>query len=149
MYASAVRISTSIVLSSTHIWLKSYTSHCSQYFPASRNYLTLKPLPFDFMQTQKLFLWYPSTLWLPYGPLEVHIPVYIRNTWTATEGQCSAWAEVGLSTSTSTFTGTCGFICGKTCTNRSPVCRYPALKLPMSTGDNFGIVKLPVVLACN
>ena len=33
--------------------------------------------------------------------------------------------------STSTFMGTCGFIHGKTCTNRSPVCRYPALKFPM------------------
>ena len=49
---------------------------------------------------------------------------------------------VGLSTSTSTFMGTCGFICGKTCTNRSPVCRYLVLKLPTSTGDDFGIVKL-------
>ena len=52
--------------------------------------------------------------------------------------------HLGLSTSTSTFTGTCGFIHGKTCTNRSPVCRYPALKLPTSTGDNFGIVNLLV-----
>ena len=34
---------------------------------------------------------------------------------------------LGLSTSTSTFMGTCGFIHGKTCTNRSPVCRYLAL----------------------
>ena len=49
---------------------------------------------------------------------------------------------IGLSMSTSTFTGTCGLICGKTCTNRSPVCRYLALKLPTSTGDDFGIVDL-------
>ena len=49
---------------------------------------------------------------------------------------------VGLSTSTSTCMGTCGFICGKTCTYRSPVCRYLPLKLPTSTGDDFGIVKL-------
>ena len=53
-------------------------------------------------------------------------------------------SEIRLSTSTSTFTGTCGFIHGKTCTNRSPVCRYPALKLPTSTGDDFGIVNLLV-----
>ena len=53
-------------------------------------------------------------------------------------------SRLGLSTSTSTFMGTCGFIRGKTCTNRSPVCRYLALKLPTSTGDDFGIVDLLV-----
>ena len=48
---------------------------------------------------------------------------------------------LGLSTSTSTFTGTCGFIYGKTCTYKSPVCRYPALKFPTSPGVNFGMSK--------
>ena len=49
--------------------------------------------------------------------------------------------SLGLSTSTSTCTGTCGFIHGKTCTYRSHVCRYLALKLPMSTGVDFGMSK--------
>ena len=62
------------------------------------------------------------------------------NAWgkdTVHVGSCS----VGLSMSKSTCTGTCGFIRGKTCTYRSPVCSYLALKLPMSTGVDFGMSK--------
>ena len=41
----------------------------------------------------------PSTLWLPYNPWGVHIPAYIsQNTWTVTEGQCSAQAEASVQT---------------------------------------------------
>ena len=57
------------------------------------NYSTLEPLPFDFTQAWKLFLWYPLTLQLPYRLLGAHILAYIRNTWTATEGWRSTQAE--------------------------------------------------------
>ena len=36
---------------------------------------------------------YLSTLQLPYDLLGAHIPAYIRNTWTMTEGWCSTQAE--------------------------------------------------------
>ena len=58
--------------------------------------------------------------------------------------QRTCYCELGLSTSTSTYVSTCGFIRGKTCINGSPVRRYPALKIPMSTGDDLEIMQLPI-----
>ena len=47
----------------------------------------------------KTFPPHPPTLQLPCNPWDVHIPAYIQNTWTTTEGQCSAWAEAIVHTS--------------------------------------------------
>src|SRR6266481_8774771 len=53
---------------------------------------------------------------------------------TAVDAVCSSAAMLGLSTSPGTFTGTCGFIHGNTCSYGSPVRRYLVLKTPTDPG---------------
>ena len=79
--------------SPTHVWLK---PHTPQYLLDSRSYLTLDPLLFRLAWAWKLF---PQYLQLCNFPMVLGEHIYLhttRNTWTVTEGQCSAQAEASV-----------------------------------------------------
>ena len=67
----------------------------------------------------------------------------LQSQVTDTRDDITNVASVGLCVSTSTLTGTCRLSCGKTCNCGSPMCRYPALKLPASTCIGFGMPWVP------
>ena len=92
--------------------------------------------------------WHSRHMHSPPAPAAPSPPIFLTMAiWVHTGAvTVASWRHeqaVGLCASTSTLTGTCRLSRGKTCNCGPPVCRYPALKLPASTGIDLGMPWVP------